>query len=210
VENSRDYILLLFKEIAEDCQKSFNTVFELYYERLLNYCIHYVKNRETAEEIVSDVFVKIWLGRKHISNILKPDVYLFTAVRNNALNYLRTFSDTKVVYLEASQKEAILHWDDPEKELEKKEIHLEFQRAIETLPDQSKLIFRLVKEEGLKCKEVAEILQISTRSVENQVFRAIKKLDKILAPLIERKITAKKAVAGVTVVLAIVILCSLL
>jgi len=209
VENSRDFILLLFKEIAGDCQKSFNTVFEQYYERLLNYCIHYVRSRETAEEIVSDVFVKIWQGRKKLKNIQKPDVYLFTSVRNNALNYLRTFSSGKVVYLEASQ-ETILHWDDPEKELEKKEIRVKFQHAIESLPEQSKLIFRLVKEEGLKCREVAEILQISTRSVENQVFRAIKKLDKILMPFIGKKTAVKKTETGISLLLFIILLISLL
>jgi DNA-directed RNA polymerase specialized sigma24 family protein len=51
------------------------------------------------------------------------------------------------------------------------------------------LIFKLVKEEGLKCREVAEVLQISTRSVENQVYRAIKKLDEILTPFLEKKVT---------------------
>lgn len=191
MENNRNFILILFKGICNGDQRSFNTLFELYFKRLLNWGIHYSKNKEAAEEIVSDVFVKLWQNREHLDSILKPEIYLFTAVKNNALNYLNTFSRNKVVYLEDSQKETISYWEDPEKELEKKELHLKFQQAIEILPGQSKLIFRLVKEEGLKCREVAKILQISIRSVENQVFRAVKKLDKILTPLLEREPTCE-------------------
>lgn len=189
VENNRNFILVLFKGICNNDQKSFNTLFQLYYKRLLNWGISYVNNKQAAEEIVSDVFIKLWHNRAHLDNVEKPEVYLFTAVRNNALNYLKTFSRSKVVYLENLPKEAFLYLDDPEKELEKKELYSKFHQAIDILPGQSKLIFKLVKEEGLKCKEVAEVLQISIRSVENQVYRAIKKLDEILTPFLEKKVT---------------------
>lgn len=189
MENNRNFILVLFKGICNNDQKSFNTLFQLYYKRLLNWGIGYVNNKQAAEEIVSDIFIKLWHNRAHLDNVEKPEVYLFTAVRNNALNYLKTFSRSKVVYLENLPKEAFLYLDDPEKELEKKELYSKFQQAIDILPGQSKLIFKLVKEEGLKCKEVAEVLQISIRSVENQVYRAIKKLDEILTPFLEKKVT---------------------
>lgn len=189
MENNRNFILVLFKGICNNDQKSFNTLFQLYYKRLLNWGIGYVNNKQAAEEIVSDVFIKLWHNRAHLDNVEKPEVYLFTAVRNNALNYLKTFSRSKVVYLENLPKEAFLYLDDPEKELEKKELYSKFHQAIDILPGQSKLIFKLVKEEGLKCREVAEVLQISIRSVENQVYRAIKKLDEILTPFLEKKVT---------------------
>jgi RNA polymerase sigma factor (sigma-70 family) len=118
VENNRNFILVLFKGICNNDQKSFNTLFQLYYKRLLNWGIGYVNNKQAAEEIVSDVFIKLWHNRAQLDNIENPEVYLFTAVRNNALNYLKTFSRSKVVYMETLPKEAFLYLDDPEKELE--------------------------------------------------------------------------------------------
>jgi RNA polymerase sigma-70 factor (ECF subfamily) len=69
---------------------------------------------------------------------------------------------------------------DPEKELERKELHYKLDQAIETLPQQAKIVFRLIKENDMKYKEVAEILAISPRTVQTQLFRAIAKLRVIL------------------------------
>jgi RNA polymerase sigma-70 factor (ECF subfamily) len=68
----------------------------------------------------------------------------------------------------------------PDLEMERKELMFKFDRAIETLPHQCKIVFRLVKEDGMKCREVADILQISTRTVHTQLYRAMKKLSSIM------------------------------
>jgi RNA polymerase sigma-70 factor (ECF subfamily) len=70
--------------------------------------------------------------------------------------------------------------DDPERELEWKEIHFHITKAIDELPGQCRNVFKLIKEEGFRYKQVAEILNISPRTVETQLFRAIRKLDKAL------------------------------
>ncbi|RYG05341.1 MAG: sigma-70 family RNA polymerase sigma factor, partial [Chitinophagaceae bacterium] len=74
----------------------------------------------------------------------------------------------------------VINANDPAKELEWKEIAFELEKAIETLPHQCRTVFRLIREDGLRYKQVAEILNVSPRTVETQLFRAVKKLDKIL------------------------------
>lgn len=173
----------LLKNIRQyDDEKSFEELFQLFYQRLLNFSIQYVDDKETAEEIVSDVFAKLWINRKKTEYIHNPEVYLFIAVKNQSLNHLKRFSNYKVAFIEETGIHQLINTHSPEKELERKELFFKINQAIDSLPKQCKIIFNLVKEEGLKYKEVAAILNISPRTVETQLVRAMKKLDKILAP----------------------------
>ena len=179
----KSHIAQLLESICvDDDRRSFDHLFKLMYERMLNFCVNYVKDKESAEEIVSDVFLKIWMKRKDICHVQNLETYLFIAVKNHSLNHLKRFSNSRVVYLEDMGSYEIINANNPEKELEEKEIFFKMDQAIESLPQQCKIIFKLVKEEGLKYKEVAEILGLSPRTVETQLVRAVKKLDAIITP----------------------------
>jgi len=185
LKESKIHIAQLLENVClRDDQKSFEKLFEMFYERLLNFCIHYIKDRESAEEIVSDVFFRIWVKRTELSHVQNPETYLFIAVKNQSLNHIKHFSNYRVVYLEESGVHQFLNTHDPEKELERRELLFKMSQAIETLSQQCKVVFSLIKEEGLKYKEVAEILDISPRTVETQLVRAMQKLDKILSPYV--------------------------
>lgn len=172
-------IITLFREIQEGRQASFNELFLSYYERLVVFAMQYVKQREPAEEIASELFVKLWIKRNDLQVILKPEVYLYVSVRNAALNYCRNIARFTAVSMndhEQYQQENNVIDNYNSSSLEQSELISLLNRAIDGLPDRQKLIFRLVKEDGLKCREVAEILNISTRTVENQVYKAVKTL----------------------------------
>ena len=183
-ETRNSYRRIFRKYFQKDDQKSFEKLFKLFYERLLNFCVHFTRNREIAEEIVSDVLFKIWEKRKELSHVLNLETYLFIMVKNKSINYTRQFSNYRFVYLEETGSHELLNINDPGKELEKRELIFKMDQAIETLPHQCKIVFSLIKEEGLKYKEVATILDISPRTVETQLVRAMQKLDKILSPYI--------------------------
>lgn len=177
----------MFYAIACDDKQSFDKLFHLYYTKLVNFSNDYVKSRESAEDIVSELFVRLWLGRAKLKEIKSPGVYLFTAVKNASLNNIRNLSNTRIEYIEEQVlNEKIASISTPEDQLETKEIFLQLEKAIEALPPQSRTILRLVKEDGFKCREVAEILQISVRSVENQLYRAVCKLDASLSPYLTK------------------------
>ena len=191
-ENKLHIAQLLENICQKDDQKAFEELFKLFYERLLNFCVHFIKDKEVAEEIVSDVLLRVWEKRKELSHVLNLETYLFIMVKNQSINYTKQFSNYRFVYLEETGNHQLLNINDPGKELERRELVFKMDQAIETLPQQCKIIFSLIKEEGLKYKEVAQILDISPRTVETQLVRAMQKLDKILAPYVDANKTSSK------------------
>jgi RNA polymerase sigma-70 factor (ECF subfamily) len=141
----------------------------------------YIHQKEEAEEIVTDIFVKIWMNRSNMQHIQRPDTYFFVAVKNQSLNYLKKYSSIHVVPVEDSNEINLIDIADPHVQLEKKELHFYLDQSIDALPQQCRIIFRLIKEDGLKYKEVAEILNISPRTVQTQLARAMQKLSVALS-----------------------------
>lgn len=188
MQKEKSHISLLIENIKQmDDQKAFEEVFRLFYERLLKFCVAYIHDKEHAEEIVSGVFLKLWMKRKELPVIMNPETYLFIAVKNQSLNYLKQYSNYRIVYLEDEGVHELINTHDAGREMERRELIFKMNQAIESLPDQCKIIFMLVKEEGLKYKEVAQILDISPRTVETQLARAMKKLSTVLSPYINSK-----------------------
>ncbi len=137
--------------------------------------MQYVQSREAAEEVVSDVFVRIWERRAQLKDIANLEVYLFVSVRNQAYNYLEKYSVMRVTSMENGEWE-LTNMSDPGKELEWKEMAARLDREVNQLPDQCRKVFRLIKEEGFRYREVAQILNISPRTVETQLYRAVRRL----------------------------------
>lgn len=176
---------LLQKQIANGDQRSFEDIYRLFFIRLFNFALLYVHKKEIAEEVVNDVMMKVWNKRESLTGIQNLETYLFVAVRNQSLNYQSQYSNLHVALEPENGRGEILNLNDPEKELEWKEIHYRLNQAIDQLPGQCRTVFKLIKEEGFKYKQVAEILNISPRTVETQLFRAIKKLDKVIELYLE-------------------------
>ncbi|ATP56690.1 RNA polymerase sigma-70 factor [Pedobacter ginsengisoli] len=160
----------------EDDVKSFEALYYALFNKLFKFCCYYVTQKEIAEDIISEIFVKCWENRKVNLHVINPETYLFVAVRNQSLKYLKKSSEIHITELEMSGEYPFSDNNNPQKELERKELHIKLDNAIEKLPLQAKMVFRLIKENGLRYKEVAEILNISPRTVQTQLFRAIDKL----------------------------------
>lgn len=173
--------LKLWKLICNnDDENAFELFFHILNNSLIKFCVLYVHQREIAEEIVSDVFVKCWLNRKNLIEIQNPETYLFVAVKNQSLNHIKKYSTIHLVQIEETNSVEFVNTYNPQKEIENKELIFRMDQAIAGLPQQCRIVFRLIKEDGMKYKEVAEILNISPRTVQTQLFRAIKKLSVIL------------------------------
>jgi len=166
--------------IREGDADAFKNLFETYCQALIYFAWRYVKSTQIAENIVQDVFLKIWLNRTKLNPALKIKSYLYKAVKNQALQHLRKtkFED---------QKENIQEHDSPTKSpedmLDEKEIAISVQQAISELPPQSRLIFTMSKYSNLTYSEIAEIQNISVKTVETHMGRALKLLRKRLAKL---------------------------
>ncbi|SEW19080.1 RNA polymerase sigma-70 factor, Bacteroides expansion family 1 [Chitinophaga sp. YR573] len=177
---------------CEEDEKAFAELFRHFYDRLLHFCIQYVHSREAAEEIVSDVFVKIWNRRTELEKVVNLEVYLFVAVKNHSLNYLEQYSSLRISPInEETGMAELTNSVDPEKRMEWKEILFRMDQEVSRLPDQCRRVFKLIKEEGFKYKDVAEILNISPRTVETQLFRAMKRLNEVIGPYMFNRIKKK-------------------
>ncbi|WP_235884350.1 RNA polymerase sigma-70 factor [Pedobacter hiemivivus] len=195
---------ILFQEIQAGSQDAFNALFLNYYDKLVAFSQQYVKQIESAEEITSELFVKIWLKRDTLLKVLNPEVYLYISIKNASLNQLRAARKHQVVSTDDEEQEQVsiltVHHGT---ELEKKELVKLLDLAVEALPEQRRIIFRLIKEDELKSKEVAQILNISVRTVENQMYKAVKSLADAISSYLgyhpQKRISKKQALSSLSI-----------
>ncbi len=159
-----------------DDQKAYKELFTTLYSPLFLFAKSMVKSKESAEEIVSDVFIRIWEKRRDLEKIENLKVYLYVAIRNAALNHLQLQKRISINSLEEFHAEFTSIYFDPEQLLITADMIALIKRSIDQLPPKCKIIFKLVKEDGLKYREVAEILNLSVKTVENQVAIALQKI----------------------------------
>lgn len=170
-------IVLLFKEIQDGNKAAFEELFFLYHDKLLSFARQYTKQQESAEEITSELFVKLWLKRNDLSKVIKPEVYLYVSIKNACLNLIRSERKRYLLFTAWPDEQALEEPSDKNAAgMDDKELQRLLNLAVMALPEQRRIIFRLVKEQGLKSTAVAEILGISVRTVENQLYKAVKAL----------------------------------
>jgi RNA polymerase sigma-70 factor (family 1) len=158
---------------TENNDKAFETLFHRFYPLLCERVYHMVGCAHRSEEIVSDVFIKIWRNRKHISISSNPKSYLYTAVRNQSIDYLRKQAKRREATHELEKKKDPPTHQSPEEEILYEEFSGHVQAAIDALPPKGQHIFRLSREEGLKYREIAQQLNISIKTVETHMRRSL-------------------------------------
>ena len=167
----------LQRKIARlDDQQAYKQLFTSLYTYLFQFAKSLVKAKEPAEEIISDVFIKVWEKRKDLEKIENLKIYLYVSTRNCAYNYLDKQKRSATNPLDDIQADVTSLYVDPEQLLITADMLARIQKAIDQLPPKCKMIFKLAKEDGLKYKEVAEVLNISVKTVENQLAIAIQKI----------------------------------
>jgi RNA polymerase sigma-70 factor (ECF subfamily) len=169
---------------------AFDEMFRASAAELCDFACSYVHSDAVAEEIVQDVFFRIWQGRLQWQLRGSLRTYLYSATRNAALNYLR-HERVERRWLERMSRERTLRPDvgrsavvTGEDMVITEELAVAAARAVELLPERCQLIYRLTRQHHLSYAEVADMLQISVRTVENQVGIALKSLRKRLAHLL--------------------------
>ena len=167
----------LQKRIASDDETAFTQLYLHFGKKLIHFSLSLVRSKEIAEELVEDVFVKLWANRHHISEIENLTVYLYVAVKNRSLNVLSQKANELIAapfdYLDTPVDEFAA---DPYDLMITSEMMASMHQAIEALPPRCKMIFKLIREDGLRYKEVADILNISVNTIDVQMAIAVKKI----------------------------------
>lgn len=180
----------LQKRIAlyED-MKAYRELYYLLFDGLHRFSFSFVKSRETAEEIVSDVFIKVWQMRDRLTEIHNLRVYLYTVTKNFSINYIQRNYKNASLSIEEMDIEPIIEPGNPEELCISAETMRIIRQAIRELPPQCRLIFQLIKEDGLKYKEAAAVMNISVLTVRNQLAIAVRKIGAALPASLQASLT---------------------
>ena len=171
-------------EIAERIRKGdieqFESLFRSSYVSLVKYARTLIKDQDTAEEIVQDLFVRLWQEKEKIKIESSLSGYLFRSVHNRCLHYI---GHRKVVERHADEMSARTPdaTEDPSEILHYKDLQTRIERILERLPERCSTIFCMSRFEGLKYSEIAEKLSVSVKTVEASMGRALKEFRKELA-----------------------------
>ncbi len=171
----------LLTDLKKNKENAFDELFRKYFQNLVWFAMKMVKSKEIAEEVVQDLFVNFWEKRHELDLKVSIKAYLYRAVYNNCIHALRKnkLHDSSELTLANELTE------DFENLLEISELETRIFGLIEQLPTECKRIFKLSRFEELKYKEIAEQLQISIKTVETQMSRALKFLRKHMSDYIK-------------------------
>lgn len=169
-----------------DDEAAYKELFISFYKPLHQFAHSFVRSRELAEEIVSDVFIKIWENRAQLESIANLKVYLYVSIKNTALKYLLKQHRQVAISIDELDVELESFTRNPEELMLTAEMMNKIQETVNELPPRCKIIFKLIKEDGLRYKEVAEILNISVKTIDNQLAIALRKINKAVSVDLDR------------------------
>lgn len=173
--NDNDIYHLLHK-ISKGDSASFEKMYKRYFKKCYSIALYYVQSTSHAEDVVSDVFLSLWSKRKQLSAIDNWDSYLFITVKNHALSFLNRNIQDNLTPLDQFEVEIAEDELSPEEKLLKEEMENTISQAILQLPEKTKLVYFMVREEHMSYKQVSEALGISERTVNTHMTTAIRKI----------------------------------
>jgi RNA polymerase sigma-70 factor (ECF subfamily) len=158
-------------------ETAFKQLFDLYYQKLFHVAFYFLKSKEQGEEVVADVFFNLWMKRKMLRTISNIENYLYITTRNQALHYLKKQEkQTNINVSDLYHVEWIPDNETPELNLLNQEYKSLIQQAIYSLPEKCREVFRLVLSDKLKHKDIAQLLNISEKTVEAHISQAYKRI----------------------------------
>jgi RNA polymerase sigma-70 factor (ECF subfamily) len=154
-------------------KQAFEALFRSFFPSLVLFAQKYVPDQDTAKEIVHNVFINLWEKRQQVDTGSSLKSYIFTSVHNRCLNYIRDQKkfdrdETRFHRLDSTE------FSDGVDRLEEQELEQRIYDALQTLPEKCREIFMLNRFDGLKYAEIAEKLNISVKTVETQMSRALR------------------------------------
>ena len=174
-------ILELQQRVAEyEDQVSYKALFFHFFLPLKSFSFSIVKSKELAEEIVSDILIEVWARRKQLVLVEDLKMYLYVSARNASLRRLQQLRKSSLLSLDEIAVEFASMDQNGEAILLTQELAADIEYAIQQLPQRCKLIFKLAKEDQLKYKEIAVLLNISVKTIDQQVAIAVKKISESL------------------------------
>lgn len=172
--------------VYED-ETAYKELFLILFNSLTRFSTGIVQSKETAEEIVSDVFIHLWNERSRLTDIEDLQLYLFIAVKNNSLRKLKQLNKQRTLSIDEFNIDMDSTYQNPEDKVLSAESLRKIESIIESLPNRAKLILKLAKEDRLRYKEIAVLLNISVKTVDHQLAITLKKIAIALGSTFRKK-----------------------
>ncbi len=169
----------IIRRIRQSDKGQFESLFRSSYVSLVRYAKTIIKDHDTAEEIVQDLFVRLWQDRQKLKIESSLNGYLFRAVHNRCLHWLDHFRVVEKHAREMSEREAE-KTESPVEIMQYNELQLQIAQVIARLPERCGRIFCMNRFEGFKYTEIAEKLSVSVKTVEADMGRALKEFRQAL------------------------------
>ncbi|NVO10712.1 MAG: RNA polymerase sigma-70 factor [Bacteroidales bacterium] len=171
--------MLSEKELIQGLQRgdkgTFESIFKSYYVMLCNFAYSFLEDKDESEEVVQNTFLTIWEKHDSIDIQISLKSYLYRAIHNSCLNRIKHVK-VRVAHKESAKNNEQVFNEDASEDIINKELEHQIEVAINSLPPKCKMVFKLSRFENLSYAEIAEQMDISVKTVENQMMKALKVL----------------------------------
>ena len=186
-DNDRIINELKYQIAAYEDQSAYKSLFFLLFPSLQNFAFSIVKSRVLAEEIASDMLLEVWVRRQKLAEIDNLKLYLFVSVKNASVARLRQENKLSKFSIDDLHVEFISEYGDPGQSAELHELEHTIARAVKELPPSCQLIYKLAKEDRLKYKEISQLLDLSVKTIDNQLAIALKRIAEAISAHTSKK-----------------------
>lgn len=170
---------LIIKQLQDGNEKVFEQIVREYWPRMFKFALIYTQNNETSQELVQDTFLVLWNNRAILKDNTNLITYLMVVLRNKCLNLLEQ-TRIRQLYIEEIDDEIIYQranlyvlQDEASQIVESEDLHKAIERALSKLPEKTREVFMLSRYDGLKNQQIAEIKNISQKTVEYHISKAL-------------------------------------
>lgn len=159
---------------------AYKSLFFILFPSLQNFAFSILKSRAQAEEVASDLMLEVWLRRDRLTEIDNLRLYLLIGVKHAAVARLKAESKSAKFSLQDLHVEYTSDYATPSESAELHELQNNIAKAVKDLPPSCQIIYKLAKEDRLKYKEIAQLLDLSIKTIDNQLAIALKKISRAL------------------------------
>jgi len=165
----------LLTALANDDEQAFSALYHKYHQKLFYFVLNFTQSQQAAEDVLQEVFVKLWAERKQLPGITNFNAWIFRVTKNHVLNGLKRMARETMILTDIA-RDMNPDAEDTYAILSYKDVHAVLKAAMDELPPQQKLVMELSRDEGLKYEEIGSRLNISPLTVKKHAAQALQYL----------------------------------
>lgn len=165
----------LFRKLAEGDEFAFRQIFHFYNKLLQPFAVKLTRSPQAAEEVLQEVFLKVWAHRSKLAEVDDPKAYIIRIVSNESINYIQALAKHRCLTIETPQM-LVDGAPSPEQSFSYRETEARLQQAVDQLPMACRQIYRMSREQYKRIPEIASELNLSHNTVKNQLGKALRSI----------------------------------